>query len=254
MRRIRSILMATLFLSTLIAGCLSDSPEEHGITLVVNHENTNGTIVESYANGEHVSTTNVSLEFEFSNTVSAEKLVAFGIDPNDGRNPISVDPNNETAITVEFSNHGIYEINAYAIDELGQQANIGIVIRIELTIEWSESNTYEPENMVINPIPENGGPSPILILIDSTVENPVLIENIGGGQEVEVTWRLVDQQDTACQSRSGVIHEGDELNWKTIHFNTYEIHDLRVIYDGGQDYINVKHIISIEYEAVESEP
>ncbi|MEE2812027.1 MAG: hypothetical protein VX320_02095 [Candidatus Thermoplasmatota archaeon] len=245
--------MAILLLSSLVAGCLSDSVEEHDISLVVNHENTNGTIVESYVDGEHIATTNVSLNFDFSNTVSNEKLVTFGIEYMDDGNPIEVDPANETTITVEFSNHGIYEINAYAIDELGQQASIGIVIRIELRIEWSESSTYEPKNLVINPIPENGGPAATSILIDSTVENPVLVENIGGGQDVEITWRLVDQQDIACQSRSGVIHEGDDLNWKTIHFNTYEIHDLRVSYDDGQDYIDVNHIISIEYEAVESE-
>lgn len=246
--------MAILFLSSLVAGCLSDSVEEQGITLVVNHENTNGTIVESYVDGEHTSTTNVSLNFDFSNTVSNEKLVTFGIEYMDGGNPIEVDPANETTITVEFSNHGIYEFNAYAIDELGQYASIGMVIRIELRIDWYESNTYEPKNLVINPIPENDGPYPSSIIIDSTIENPVLIENIGGGQDVEVTWQLVDQEDIACQSRSGVIHEGDDLNWKTVHFNTYEIHDLRVSYDDGQDYIDVSHIISIEYEALESEP
>ncbi len=244
--------MAILFLSSLVAGCLSDSVEEQGITLVVNHENTNGTIVESYVDGEQISTTNVSLHFDFSNTVSNEKLVTFGIEYIDGENPIEVDPANDTTITVEFSNHGIYEFNAYAIDELGQYASIGMVIRIELRIEWYESNTYEPKNLVINPIPENDGPYPSSIIIDSTIENPVLIENIGGGQDVEVTWRLVDQEDIACQSRSGVIHEGDDLNWKTVHFNTYEIHDLRVSYDDGQDYIDVNHIISIEYEEIES--
>ena len=253
-RQARSILLVFLFLSSLVSGCLSDSSEEYGISLVVNHEKTNGTIVKSYVDGEHISTTNASLKFEFSKTVSEENLVTFGVNPMDGRSPIIVDPNNNTAITVDFSNHGIYEIIAYAIDDQGQQANLRIVIRIEVIIQWLESSTYDPKDLIINPVPENGGQSPTSIIIDSTVENPVLIENIGGGQEVEITWRLLNQQDDACQSRKGVVHEGDYINWKTVHFNTFEIHNLRISYDDGQDHINVNQSISIEYSSVESTP
>jgi len=52
----------------------------------------------------------------------------------------------------------------------------------------------------------------------------------------------------------GVVHEGESLNWKTVHFNTYEVHELSVSYDDGQDRIDVHHVILIEYEELESEP
>ena len=68
MRQIVSFVLTVILLSSAIPGCLSDSRGE--ISLVVNYEQTNGTVVESYIDGELISTTNVSLEFDFSNTES----------------------------------------------------------------------------------------------------------------------------------------------------------------------------------------
>ncbi len=76
----------------------------------------------------------------------------------------------------------------------------------------------------------------------------------GGGREVEVTWSLFDQQEDACQTKNDIIYEGEEVNWNTIHFNTYELHDLTISYDEGQDYINIDHTILIQYSAIESSP
>ena len=44
------------------------------------------------------------------------------------------------------------------------------------------------------------------------------------------------------------------MNWKTIHFNTFEIHELRINYDDGQDYINIDQSVSIQYNNNESVP
>ena len=136
MRQIGSILLVILFLSSAFAGCLSDT--QGAVTLVVNYEKTNGTVVESYIDGEHVSTTNVSLDFDFSNTVSEQRLVEFGVDPGDGRNPVSVDSDTAKIITIEFSEHGIYEITVYAVDEQNRQESTTVVIRIDMNIQWAE--------------------------------------------------------------------------------------------------------------------
>ena len=39
-----------------------------------------------------------------------------------------------------------------------------------------------------------------------------------------------------------------------MHFNTDEVHDLRVTYEEGQDAIDVDHTVDIEYEALETAP
>ena len=125
--------------------------------------------------------------------------------------------------------------------------NISIIVRIEMRMEWVESSTFEPKPMVIDPIPNNGGISPSAIHIDSTIENPELIEDVSSGREVEFTWSLVDGTEDACQSRSGLVHEGEFVNWETIHFNTFLVHEWRISYDSGQDYINVNQSVLIEY-------
>ena len=251
-RQFRSTLLAILLASSLVSGCLSDSQDKDSISLVVEHERINGTIVETYSDGELASSSNVSLEFNFSKTTSEERLTTFGIIQSESE-PITANPAETSAIIVEFSTHGIHEVTVFAIDEEGVREELLIKVRIELRMEWYESSTSEPKTLKIKPIPMNGGESPNSIIIDSTVENPELVENLGGGREVEVTWLLLDPQDDACQSRKAVVHEGESVNWKTIHFNTFEAHEFTISYDEGQDEIDIVHVISIEYAPLDSE-
>ena len=246
--------LVCILLSFSLVGCVSDTQPTEGFELIVDFENTSGTIVHSYVDGDLVSTSNVFLDFDFSNTVSSNQLIEFGIRLVHNGDTTSVNPDLSSQISIEFTHHGIYEIMAYAIGENGHEESKSIIVRIENEINWLESNTYNPKPITINPIPNPLGIFPASIIIDSTIENPVLIENIGGGREVEVTWSLFDQQEDACQTKNDIIYEGEEVNWNTIHFNTYEVHDLTISYDDGQDYINIDHTILIQYSAIESSP
>ena len=254
MRQFYPSLLALLFLTGGLAGCLSDSEDDGGMTLIVEYEQTNGTVVQSFIDGELVSTTNVSLSFDFSKTTSERELITFGIDLLDGGGSAVVQSASEKNISIEFETHGIYELSAFAIDDQNRKENLSITIRIEMRIDWVESGTYEPKPMTINPIPNNLGISPTSILINSTVENPELIENFEAGREVEFTWSLVDGTEDACQSRNGLVHEGEFVNWETIHFNTFLVHEWRISYDSGQDYINVNQTVIIVYDTLESSP
>ena len=246
--------LVCILLSFSLVGCVSDTQPTEGFELIVDFENTSGTIVHSYVDGDLVSTSNVFLDFDFSNTVSSNQLIEFGIRLVHNGDTTSVNPDLTSQISIEFTHHGIYEIIAYAIGENGHEESKSIIVRIENEINWLESNTYNPKPITINPIPNPLGIFPASIIIDSTIENPVLIENIGGGREVEVTWSLFDQQEDACQTKNDIIYEGEEVNWNTIHFNTYALHDLTISYDEGQDYINIDHTILIQYSAIESSP
>ena len=246
-RQFHPALLALLFLTGCLSGCLSDSKEEGGIVLFVEYEQTNGTVVQSFVDGELFSTTAVTLSFDFSKTISKRELITFGIDLLDGSDPTLVTAVSETNISIEFRNHGIYELSAFAIDDQNQKENVSIIVIIEMRMDWVESSTFEPKPMVIDPIPSNGGVFPTSITIDSTIENPEVIENISSGREVEFTWSLVDGNEDACQARSGLVHEGESVNWETIHFNTFLIHEWRISYDSGQDYINVNQSVLITY-------
>ena len=246
--------LVCILLSFSLVGCVSDTQPTEGFELIVDFENTSGTIVHSYVDGDLVSTSNVFLDFDFSNTISSNQLIEFGIQLVHNGDTTSVNPDLTSQISIEFTHHGIYEIIAYAIGENGHEESKSIIVRIENEINWLESNTYNPKPITINPIPNPLGIFPASIIIDSTIEYPVLIENIGGGREVEVTWSLFDQQEDACQTKNDIIYEGEEVNWNTIHFNTFELHDLTISYDEGQDYINIDHTILIQYSAIESSP
>ena len=248
------VILTVLLLSSATVGCLSNSQENNGIELTVNYEFTNGTIVETYVDGDLQSKSTVILDFDFSTTNSEHELVSFGIDPNDDRSPILVDPETSQTVSVEFFEHGIYHLDVFAVNEMEARENLTIVVRIELNIEWNEDTTNDPNSLEIDSIPKNGGPYPSMIIIDSDVENPQLIENVGGGREVEITWRLFDEADDACLIRPTTVDEGEIANWKVHHRITNEVHDLRISYDSGQDYIDIDHSISILYEEVESPP
>ena len=248
------VILAVFLLSSTTVGCLSNSEDNSGIELMVNYEFTNGTIVETYVDGDSQSKSNVILDFDFSTTNSEYELVSFGIDPNDGRSPILVAPETSQTVSVEFSEHGIYHLDAFAVDEMESIENLTIIVRIEFIIEWKEDTTNEPTSLEIDSIPKNGGPYPSMIIIDSDVENPELIDNLGGGREVEITWRLFDEAEDACLIRPTTVDEGEIANWKVHHRITNEIHDLRISYDSGQDYIDIDQSISILYQEVESPP
>ena len=248
------VILAVFLLSSATVGCLSSSEENSGIELMVNYQSTNGTIVETYVDGDLQSKSNVILDFDFSTTISEYELVSYGINPNDGRSPILVPADTSQTISVEFSEHGIFHLDAFAVDEMESIENLTIIVRIELNIEWNEDTTNEPTSLEIDSIPKNGGPYPSMIIIDSDVENPQLIDNVGGGREVEITWRLFDEAEDACLIRPTTVDEGEIANWKVHHRITNEIHDLRISYDSGQDYIDIDQSISILYEEVESPP
>tara|TARA_B100000073_G_scaffold345633_1_gene355141 strand:- start:1360 stop:2055 length:696 start_codon:yes stop_codon:yes gene_type:complete len=224
--------------------------EAEKISLELNYEYTNGTIVHSYVDGELESATHVVLNFDFSNTDSVNPLSLFGIELVEREETITVDALAESIVSVEFSSHGMYTLKAFAIDNQGVKETTEILVRMELRMEWFESNTYEPISLVIDPIPIHGGASPDTIHIHSTVENPELI----AGREVEFTWSLVDGNEDACQVRNGLVHDGEFVDWETIHFNTFQVHELKIDYDSGQDYINIDHSVLIAYSEIESTP
>ena len=253
----KSAFMITLLLLGCInlSGCISENSKSSGIELSINFHQTNGTIIETYNDGELISIENVDLSFDFSKTTSEEKITSYAINVNDGNEPITVDAVSKSNISIEFDQHGIYHLDAYAIDSNGNVENMSIIIRIDFRIDWIESNTNDPKPLPINPIPENNGTHPYMIEVSSMVENPRLIDEFGGGgQTVDFTWKMFDEANDVCLSKSSRIEDGESDDWYVIHFNTYETHSLRIEFDDGQDYVNIEQEMSIIYHSIESEP
>jgi hypothetical protein len=249
MDQLRSGFVVVILISMSLAGCFSEDEERSGFDLQISYDSLNGTIIQSYSDGELVSSEFVTITFDFSDTNSEEQLSIFGIEIHNHSETIEINADDESTIPMEFSEHGIYELEIYAIDEGGNRESQVLNVQIQLRIDWTEMNTDDPTPLMFDPTPANGGEHPMMIDIESTIENPDPIQEFGNGQSVQITWNIVDEYDDTCQRNSDQVENGDSVTWSTIHFNTYLVHELIVDYDDGQDDINVMHSISIIYNS-----
>jgi hypothetical protein len=241
-------LFVVLILTMSLVGCTSEESNEPAIFLSVEHSSDSGMILESYSNGDKTSTTSVIIDFDFSSTTADLELATFGINLNDGTDSLEIDALNNSVISFEFMQHGWYNLTVYAIDEDGGQTEEIISIKIDLRIEWVETNTDQPQTLVFNPVPANGGASAQMIEVNSVVENPETFDEIiSGGDSVGITWNIIDEVDDVCQKKSANIENGGSGVWDTIHFNTFQVHELSITFDDNQENINVEHIVSIIY-------
>ena len=241
-------LFVVLLMTMSLAGCTSEEGAESSISLSVEHSADSGTIVESYSNGDKTSTTSPTIDFDFSSTTADVNIITFGINLNDGTDSLEIDAANNSVISFEFLQHGWYNITAYAIDEDGGQAEAIISIKIDMRIEWVEANTDQPQTLVFDPVPANGGASAQMIEVNSVVENPETFDEIiSGGDSVGITWNIMDEVDDVCQKKSENIENGGSGVWDTLHFNTFQVHELSITFDDNQETINVEHVVSIIY-------
>jgi len=241
-------LFVALLLTMSLAGCTSEESNEPAIFLSVQHSSDSGMILESYSNGDKTSTTGVIIDFDFSSTTADLELATFGINLNDGTDSLEIDALNNSVISFEFMQHGWYNLTVYAIDEDGGQTEEIISIKIDLRIEWVETNTDQPQTLVFDPVPANGGASAQMIEVNSVVENPETFDEIiSGGDSVGITWNIIDEVDDVCQKKSANIENGESGVWDTIHFNTFQVHELSITFDDNQETINVEHTVSIIY-------
>lgn len=247
MGRINTIFVLALIACTSLSGCLTNQKEDSKIDIIVNADTTNAMIIEAYNDGVLVSKTNVLIEFDFSQTTATNELSIFGIDKMDGTETDEIAVENSSKISVNFTEHGIYDITAYAIDKKSNRENFTITITIELRINWQESDTNEPMPLPFDPVPNNGGDNPSMIEIFSQIENPSLIGGGIGGENVQLTWQIVDELNDICQTRNGQVNDGETITWETLYFNTYLQHELRVVLDDSQESINVNQTIIILY-------
>jgi len=236
-----------LMFSSLLSGCLGGEDDDAGIILDVSLSTSEGTILHSYVDGDLVSVSDVSVEFDFSNSSSDSELILFGINANDSRDSIEVDAKESQTIVMNFSQHGVYEVAVYAIDADDNYREESVIVKLNYRIDWSEYETNNPKVLPFDPRPANDGQHATMIEVSSLVENPDLITEFGNGNSVYITWNIIDENNDTCQRYSEQVANGETITWETIHFNTYLLHELVVDNDESEDAINLAHSIQITY-------
>ena len=241
-----AFVLAILLCSSL-SGCTFFEEGAEGFELVVNVSSSEETIIETYSFGNLDSISNVSVMFNFSKTDA--ELVLIGVDKNDGGEPIEMLTEESFEISVDFTSHGKYNVTVYALNEEDVREEYETQITVNLQIDWIEESTSDPLPLEFNPIPKFGGEHPLMIEIESEVHNPSILNDFSGGQSVQFSWTITDELGDTCQRNDAEVLDGETESWNTIHFNTYLLHELGIIYDEGQDLIDVKHKVLITYDS-----
>ncbi|MBT7243898.1 MAG: hypothetical protein HN874_00435, partial [Euryarchaeota archaeon] len=70
MDQLRSGFVVVILISMSLAGCFSEDEERSGFDLQISYDSLNGTIIQSYSDGELVSSEFVTITFDFSDTNS----------------------------------------------------------------------------------------------------------------------------------------------------------------------------------------
>lgn len=247
MRGCVPLLVFSILLLGALSGCTFLDKSDEGFDLKVHFDFSNNTIIETYSDGELESLSGVSINFDFSNTVTDLQLI--GLDKNDGSELIEKSPDDGPVLIANFQSHGKYNLSIYAVSEAGVKETLMTQITVDLRILWFENSTSEPKSLDFNPIPDNAGEHPSMIEIESEVTNPSVLNDFRGGQSVQFSWTITDELGDTCQRNDREVSDGDSEKWETIHFNTFLLHELGVIYDDGQDLINIYHDVLITYQS-----
>lgn len=226
-------------------GCVGNLQDESQTNLNVNLDSNFGLIETSYEDGETTSTSYPTFSFDFSN--STNTIIQFGVDPGDGRAPTTLDAVTATTIEIEYRDHGLYNATAFIINDDGSQENQRIEIQINQRIDWYENYSGAPTSLFFDTTPGNEWPPPSHFFLNSTIENPSILEP--DGREVTVSWHIANSEGI-CQTNNGEIGNGESLDWRTIHFAPLGEHEIKLNIEDGQDRINIHHSVEIIYHIV----
>ncbi len=223
------------------------------VDLIVFYDSTSGMIETSANNGQQGPTTGVELSFDFADTTSEDGAITkIMLDPDDGSTPVEGDPSDNAVISYTWMTHGVFEVTLTAEDEEGNSHSIEVIVKVDMHIVWTESNT-DSASMSFDATSDcsDGIPSPDRITISSAVENP---GDFFGGT-TEVTWTLNNPASEEVASNTGTVGNGQSQTWD---HTTRDIvagiwgFDVEVAENG--DDVNVENDVTIAYAEGAEDP
>ena len=241
----RPVLFSGMVCLLFLSGCLgSVFNEEIDTTLSVEASENRITIETVYDQGERVSSSTGTIEFDFSGSTSDVSILTFGLITDDGRS-ISVDASEETIIALEFEHHGMYDIDLYAVDSEGNNLTSSKTIIVEQIVRWTEEGTGNPQSLFFDAKPGNDGTPPSYLILNSTVSNPSPIIELNG-RDVDVEWAVINV-DGQCMGNREIVENGGSVTWNTLHFAPVDMHEIEMTIHEGQDELNIEHVVALRY-------
>ena len=143
-------------------GCLQFEEQPF---LRVMFESTNGTVVETFQDGELVERQPAVLTFDFSQTLEQADVVAYGVEVEDSTVGVSVEDVGAGSVGMAFVHHGIHVLLLTA-DVAGERLTKEVTVRIELVMHWTENGTNDPLPATVQMLPQNGGSPPTALNVE----------------------------------------------------------------------------------------
>ena len=233
-----------------------DEDDASPISMNVHYEATSGTITERIQNGATLSQSGVELAFDFARVTSkAGAMKTFTLDPGDdedGSNTVTVNANEQAELSYTYQTHGLFTVMLSATDESGNEASTSVVVRIDKEVDWTQSNTDDPDSMVVPATPDCHAPHrSASSWIPPSRIRPASWRERGP----TVTWHLDNPDGEEQAFHTEQIGDGQEASWTHDQYNIDEGDwALNVSIDAGNDSLNLHHIVLISYEAVETPP
>ncbi|MBO64155.1 MAG: hypothetical protein CMA94_05230 [Euryarchaeota archaeon] len=241
----RPVLFSGMVCLLFLSGCLGSVFNENiDTTLSVETSENRITIETVYDQGERVSSSTGTIEFDFSGSTSDVSILTFGLITDDGRS-ISVDASEETIIALEFEHHGMYDIELYAVDSEGNNLTSSKTIIVEQIVRWTEEGTGNPQSLFFDAKPGNDGTPPSYLILNSTVSNPSPIIELNG-RDVDVEWAVINV-DGQCMGNREIVENGGSVTWNTLHFAPVDMHEIEMTIHEGQDELNIEHVVALRY-------
>ena len=258
----KGALLVTLALVVpLLSGCLGatdESDTNSAVTMNVHYDATSGTVLERVQNGQTLTMEGVELTFDFARVTStAGAITLISLDPgddDDGANTVTVNANEQAQIAYEYQTHGLFTVTLMATDEQNNTGTMTLVVRIDKTVEWVQTNTNEASTMSIDTNPDCDCGTPAHVEVNSTVTNRNNI--VPPGAPITVTWTLSDAADGVRSSHSEQIGEGQSAEWNHREGNV-NLGSWSLDVTQGQneaENLDISHTVHVTYEPMESEP
>ena len=241
----RPVLFSGMVCLLFLSGCLGSVLDEN-IETVLNVEVSNDrvTIETIYEQGELVSSSTETIEFDFSGSTSIVSIRTFGLITDDGRS-FSIDASEENTISLDFEHHGMYDVVLYAVDSEGNNLTSTKTIIVEQIVRWSEEGTGNPQSFFFDAKPGNDATPPSYLILNSTVSNPSPIIELNG-RDVDVEWAVINV-DGQCMGNREIVENGGSITWNTLHFAPVDMHEIEMTIHEGQDELNIEHVVALRY-------
>lgn len=208
---LRALALIGLLLTAALAGCLGgDEGEKNPITIEVSFDKTNTTLeVQMTSGNQTANVANDTFELDFAGSESSDgELVAFTVDPGDGRAPFT--NITELTFTLTYAEHGLFEIMITANDTEDNERTVKRTVRVDYDFTYNDAGNSEADDVPFLGMNAWSTEAPLLIEVVSDFANP---NDVVFADSVDVTWTLINAAGSTVHTATDTADDDESVQY-----------------------------------------